>query len=176
MNGTLDGIFDAYKNAMHAMAVVRRCVERPGVDRRLAFGKTRYYGLARVEVEVMLAASESEMDDLIVLSLYAAFERRVRDHVASQSYLLRGATIPSEVFGEELEKWFLGQYQRMRMEEVLSFYAPPVSRDLVADVGNVRAFRHWVAHGRNPNANKTSIDPAFAYRVLRQFLHEAGLT
>jgi hypothetical protein len=60
------------------------------------------------------------------------------------------------------------------MDDLANLYISAVGQVLGAQVGNIRVYRHWLAHGRRwpqpPN-----VTPLFAYQTLTSFLRAAGL-
>jgi hypothetical protein len=93
MPNPLDPIWDAHLTAQDALKVVRRCVTVPGIDRARAFSNTRYDGLTDQQYIDLLDAAQTEVNDSAVLSLYATFEARFRDHIAQQAHHLHVAVI-----------------------------------------------------------------------------------
>ena len=148
MPNLLDPIWDAHLTARAALKVVRRCVTVTGLDRAKAFSNTRFGALADQQCIDLLDAAQTEVDDAAILSLYATFEARLRDHVAQQAGLLRGARQPSSDFGMALASSFSEYCDRNRMDDLADLFVSVVTQVVVAQVGNIRAYRHWLAHGR----------------------------
>lgn len=63
---------------------------------------------------------------------------------------------------------------RNRMDDVADLFVSAVGQVLIAQVGNIRKYRHWLAHGRRW-AQPPTVTPAFAYRALTAFLQSVGL-
>ena len=175
MSNPLDPIWKAYQTVFHALKVVRRCATLAEIDRKRPFRNTRFHKLAEDQCVRLLDEAESEMNDLVVLSLYAAFEARVREHLAKQAHLLRGAITPDPQFGETLAGEF-EEYcdQEQKMDRFAKLFAHAVGDALIAGVGNIRTSRHWVAHGRR-GESPPRVAPMFAYKTLTAFLTAAKL-
>jgi hypothetical protein len=60
------------------------------------------------------------------------------------------------------------------MDRVVDLYRDAVGQARIAQVGTIRAFRHWVAHGRR-GRTPPNIAPLFAYQTLTAFLQLAQL-
>src|SRR5260370_5758928 len=99
MPNPLDPIWNAYSTSRSALKVVKRCVTVAGIDRAKAFSNTRFAGLNDQQRIDLLDAAQTEVDDAAILSLYATFEARLRDHVARQSHHLHSSQQPSPDFG-----------------------------------------------------------------------------
>jgi hypothetical protein len=175
MSNSLDPIWDAHLTAQDALKVVRRCITVGGIDRAKAFSNTRLDGLMDRQCIHLLGAAQTEVNDSAVLSLYATFEARLRDHIAQQAHHLHAAQQPNPDFGIALATSFSEYCDGNRMNDLADLFASAVGQVLVAQVGNIRAYRHWLAHGRRW-AQPPNVTPAFAYQTLAAFLQAAGLT
>jgi hypothetical protein len=174
MPNPLDPIWDAHLTARASLKVVRRCVTVAGIDRPKTFSNTRFGGLTDQECIDLLDAAQTEVDDSAVLSLYASFEANLRDHVAQQAHHLRGAQQPTPDFGVALAASFAEYSARNRTDDLADLFVAAVGQTLVAQVGNIRSYRHWLAHGRRW-AQPPTVIPRFAYQTLTVFLHGCGL-
>src|SRR6185437_4421850 len=106
MPNPLDPIWDAHLTARAALKVVKRCARVAGIDRQKAFSNTRFNGLTDQQCIDLIDAAQTEVDDSAVLTLYATFEARLRDHVAQQSHHLHAAFQPTAAFGVALATAF----------------------------------------------------------------------
>ncbi len=144
------------------------------IDRAKAFSNTRFSGLTDQQCIDLLDAAQTDVDDAAILSLYATFEAKLRDYVALQAHLLRSAQQPSSDFGMALANSFSEYCDRNRMDDLADLFVSVVAQVVVAQVGNVRTYRHWLAHGRRW-AQPPTVTPAFAYQTLTTFLQASGL-
>lgn len=176
MNAVLDSIWQAHLHASGALKVVRRVaaaslesVMIPGLRGRLLAG-SGFEGLSREAVDARLDEIQEHLDDQTVLMLYAAFESEIRDHLIAQSRHLRShATRPDGAFAAALADHYEAWCEEWRMDKVAGLYAGAVGEVLVGQVGQVRKYRHWVAHGKR--WQKPSLTtPTFAYQTLNSFL------
>lgn len=174
MPNPLDPIWDAHLTARAALKVVRRCITVSGIDRAKAFSNTRFDGLSDQQCIDLLDPARTEVDDSAVLSLYATFEARMRDHVVQQSRHLHAAQQPTPAFGVALAASFSEYCDRYRMDDLADLFVAAVGQPLIAQVGNIRTYRHWLAHGRR-GAQPPTVSPSFAYQTLTAFLHACGL-
>ena len=174
----LDAILDAYNTARDAIKVVRRCATLENKEQKQPFGNTRFYGVSKNGNLRLLDAAESELNDLTVLSLYASFEKHIKDHLSKQAPLLHAAEGPNANFGVSLAGLYAGWIsETMRMDHAIALFksAAAKDKDLMAQVGNIRKYRHWVAHGKPPVSAPPNTDPQSAYEILSKFLDLAGL-
>ena len=145
-----------------------------GINRAKAFSNTRFAGLTDQQCIDLLDTAQTEVDDAAILSLYASFEARLRDHVGQQAPLLHVAQQPSPDFGVALATSFSEYCDRSRMDDLADLFASAVGQVAVAKVGNIRTYRHWLAHGRRW-AQPPTVTPVFAYQTLTTFLQTARL-
>ncbi len=94
MPNPLDPIWDAHVTTRAALKVVRRSMTVAGIDRARACSNSRFDGLADQQCIELLDAAQTEVDDSVVLSLYATFEATLRDHVVQQAHYLRDVQQP----------------------------------------------------------------------------------
>jgi hypothetical protein len=171
----LDPIWDAYKTLTSALKVVRRCSTLGTIDPDHPFGNTRFYHLHKRTCAKLLGSAQQEIEDQTVLSLYAAFEASLRDHLAQQAQHLRQhSRSPSARFGKNLAKLYTDQCGKFWMDMVVNLFASRVGEDAVAQTGSIRNYRHWIAHGRR-GPMPPSVSPQFAYEVLTRFLRRCRL-
>ncbi len=174
---SLDAILDAHKTARDAMKVVRRCASVEGIDEDRPFRNTRFHGIAEtMNFKKLLSTAENELDDLTVLSLYATFEKLIREHLSAQSLLLHAATSPDDDFGASLARIYVDwTSDSLRLDRAVGLFESAVGQELISQVGQIRTYRHWVAHGKRMEATPPSTDPQWTYDILTQFLTLAGL-
>lgn len=175
MPNPLDPLWNAYQTTRASLKVVKRCMTVASVDRAKAFSNTRFGGLTDQQCIDLLDAAQTEVDDAAILSLYATFEARLRDHVAAQTPLLHAANQPSAAFGVALAGSFNEYCARNRMDDLADLFLASVGQVVLAQVGNIRTYRHWLAHGRRW-AQPPTVTPPFAYQTLTTFLQSCGLT
>ena len=174
MPNPLDPIWDAHLTSRSAIKLARRCATVAAIDRAKAFSNTRFDGLSDLQCIDLFDASQAEIDDSAVLSLYATFEARLRDHVAQQAHHLHGAQQPTVGFGIALATSFSEYCDRNRMDDLADLFLSAVGQVLVAQVGNIRTYRHWLAHGRRW-VQPPTVTPQFAYQTFTTFLQSVGL-
>ncbi len=174
MPNPLEPIWDAHQTAGAALKVVTRCVKVAGIDRARAFSNALFRGLTDRQCLDLIDTAQAEIDDSAVLSLYASFEAILRQHVVQQAYHLHGAQHPTQDFGVALAGLFSESCDRIRMDDLANLFVSAAGQPLVAQVGNIRTYRHWLAHGRGWTQPPT-VTPRFAYQTLTAFLQSAAL-
>lgn len=174
MSNPLDPIWASYLTTMEALKVVRRCVLLGEPHRDRPFRNTSFHKQQTRPLAKRLKEAEAQVRDLVVLSLYAAFEARLRDHVARRAGLLRRVVRPDREFGEVLTEEFSKYFGSSRFGGLLELFSHAVGSDLMKGAKDIRKFRHWLAHGRR-GPSVPSVTPLAAYRSLTEFLRLARL-
>lgn len=168
MSNPLDDDIDALSTVKAAFKVVRRVLDQ----RSNPVSNTDFYGRTTEQSYQMLSRAEEQLEKLVAFSLYATFERTLKDHLASNlSSLETASTIPAEL-AAALHNFIVEESKSWRMDKVEQMFRPPVTDDDIRDAGQIRTYRHHVAHGASP---PTAIPPQTAYRQLTDFLRGSGL-
>jgi hypothetical protein len=168
----LSPIMAWYKVIRDAMRVSARVLrqEIPGVitDKHVFHYEPALESLQR------LSDANGELDDLVVLSLVATFERTLRDFVMTRpaKILVGGDAIDEAIHSEILKDV---EYWRIA-DRLAGVFKGRVEAGRLGQVKQIVGYRNWIAHGRAtatpPDGN---VAPQFAYEQLTGFLHLAGI-
>jgi hypothetical protein len=172
VNPVLEPIWESHLRIVDAFTITRRILLNPDLagNHTLPLAKTEFDGLNAQDADARIDAAQEQLDDQTVLALYAAFESELRDHLIAQSvHLKTHATNPNATFAAALADEYESWCDDWKMNRVAKLFEPTVGTTLVAQVGQIRAYRHWVAHGKRRN-KPAQTAPAFAYRTLDAFL------
>lgn len=173
MSAALDPVWIAYQQAVGALKIVRRAVNDPALAARIPglVKGTEFDGIASSRVDPTIDSLQEHLDDQTVLSLYAAFESALRDHLIAQAVHLRAhASKPDASFAaalaDEYESWC---DEHIRMDRVAALFLNAMGQTPIVQIAQIRKYRHWLVHGkRRPKPSQTT--PAFAYQTLERFL------
>lgn len=122
-----------------------------------------------------LAKAKAELDDLMVLVLFAVFEQTLRAHMAlTCAETCRG--VPSETQASLVSGAFK-RLEKCSLEQLLALYKAVVKAGLVKPAQDVKAYRNWVAHGKKEPrpSGVVEIAPATARDSLAGFLSALGM-
>ncbi len=173
MPNPLDPQWQSYNDTQESLALIRRLSEVPGTRTATLHG-TSFAAMADAAVDAAISVAKQELNAQTVLFLYATFESALRDDLSARSTALATAPGPHPAFGLDLATWFTDLVDDVRMDGVTRLYAPAAGPLLVAMIGNIRKYRHWLAHGRRGTA-PPAVTPQFTYARLTQFLRACGL-
>jgi hypothetical protein len=168
----LDEVYAAYKALDDSLRVTKRIVESSDQRIRALHKGTLFWGKRTAEFEPEMVSIVTEFSDIMVLALFAAFERGLRMSIqnmlnvnlyAQNQTVLRFA----ELSNESVERW--------PMTDMLFALRDIVDGATRGQVKQVYEYRNWVAHGKNPNrVPATNASPAPVYALLSQFITQAS--
>lgn len=168
MINPLDEQIESCRTAMSAFKVVRRVLD----ERANPTSNTDFYGLTKQEGHDMLDRAEEQLNKLVAFSLFAAFERTLRDHLSKNlDPIQTSSTIPSEL-AEKLHDFLEGGVDNWKIDSVIELFQPPAAEQDINNAKNIRTYRNRVAHGSSPSA---AIPPRTAHKQLSDFLKNVGL-
>jgi hypothetical protein len=123
-------------------------------------------------LERQAVAADSELDDVAIVLLFAAFEATLRQKAADEVRAELTADPPRPAVVRGALRELLSAIRRGSAAKVLAAYKPH-DPGLVEEVMTVRRHRNWVAHGRTGKLLSPTT-PQRAYVCLDRFLN--GLT
>ncbi len=124
------------------------------------------------DVKGVLEKSGKQLADLIVLALFAAFERQLRDDILDKSSKLT-EIIPLEM-GERINKLAQKEIERWRIDEIIDLFDFTVDGDVRGKLKQILQYRNWIAHGRNPQKLPPvpSTAPKTTYDTILEFFSQ----
>jgi hypothetical protein len=96
----------------------------------------------------------------------------LRDHLAASLLPLETSTTTPGELAKALHDFLSESSRNWPLARVTDLFHPPVDRQDVTNVRDIRNYRHQIAHGISP---PTSIEPHLAHGHLTAFLQKAGL-
>ncbi len=162
---TIERIYQNYLILKDSIRVTHRSVKKQiGVLHRRTIFETQ----TEDEFGQQMKPVHNELDDLIVLSLFAAFERMLRNEISEKMEILE-KIIPRSL-GDRLSGLIKDQIEYWKMQDVLEVFSFAVDKDTIGKLKQILEYRNWVAHGRNlsklPSANT---DPKTVCDEIRKF-------
>jgi len=173
MTNPLETTWDSFNTVIDSFEVVNRA-SAMGATRTTSFQLTKFASASDQQILNMLGAAMDQIEEQTVMFVYAKFEAVLRDHLTAQANLLAVAANPTPQFGLNLEGWFVELCKETRMDKVVDLFLPTVPQSKIADLGVIRKYRHWLAHGKRGPA-VPSVTPLFAYTSLTGFLKACSL-
>jgi hypothetical protein len=168
----LTPIWDAYNIAVDGFEVATKALMH--LDSQNLLDNTCFARQSSKEAKDSLKDTlHQQINDLFVMSFWAAFERFLRDYLQEKGTTLQ-KTQPA-VLGQTMYAYFEEEVEFWKMEEVLEdilkeFLGP--RKVLASQARHILHYRNWIAHGKNPKVkNRPSrIHPDFAYKILGEII------
>lgn len=120
----------------------------------------------------MLDRTEEQLNKLIAFSLFAAFERTLRDHLSETLQPIQTASTIPEELAAKLHSFLERGVDRWRIADVIEMFQPPADEQDINNAKNIKEHRNRIAHGSSPPA---ATPPRTAHQQLSNFLKNIGI-
>lgn len=131
---------------------------------------TRFVGESLADTRQQINESRGNADDLVIVALWAAFERFLLVYLQEKGRAILDASPPS--LANRLYAKYEREVEYWKTEDVLDVFKGEIDGALLGDAKNIKKHRDWVAH-RNPSRpSPGKVGPDFAYRVLSEILEQ----
>jgi hypothetical protein len=161
-------VFSTYKFLRDSMKVTKRSINK---GYGVLYANTIFRGQRDDEMIGAISSVESELDDIMILSLFASFERELRLSIQGiidsnvqkgNPFLIRIVELTSD----SIERW--------AMKDIVDTFEEIVNDAIRSQVKQIYDYRNWVAHGKNPDKTPTQTDPKTTFIVLKDFITQAS--
>lgn len=163
----LDPIWDAYLTTLDCLKVASRSVEKGDL---YLISKTNFVSSAVDSAKLKIKESRISADDLVIVSLWAIFERKLVEYLHAEGKKLI-QRIPSN-FNKQVHKKIENEMEYWRTDDILDLFKSVVSSDLIGNAKQVKKYRDWVAHKNPKKGSPTNVMPTMAYKILSEILLE----
>lgn len=127
----------------------------------------------RRDIAQALKSAKAELNDLLVVGLWASFERFLRDYLEEKGQVLQAHVQPSSL-GNGLYDYYRKEAERWKPDEILDCMAHSVlnnrdQRHLIEEAKSIYRDRNWVAHGKKPTTVRSSGNlrsPEYVFKTL----------
>lgn len=158
----------AYKTAYDSFRVAKRAIktEHPQTKQRL-LQRTDFEIHTLTDAERLIVQNIQEAKNLYILTLWATFERFLRDYLQYKGRILQQMTPPD--FANAMYDHVYQEIEFWRPEDILDFLRDNLLKTKPQLVGNAKSiynYRNWIAHGKNIKKNVSPVSPKKAYTTL----------
>jgi hypothetical protein len=169
---TVDQTFFTYKLIYASLQVTQNISKSSDLVIQKLYKNIPFWGKNGADFDSQMISAVAEFDDVIVLALFAAFERELRisiQNVLSANLQIQNQTVLrlAELTSESIERW--------SMTDMLFALCDIVDGSTRGQVKQVYEYRNWVAHGKNQHkvpAIKAS--PRFTFNLITRFVTQAS--
>jgi hypothetical protein len=163
--GPLDPILEAYETTKDSLKITQRVIA-DGVEQLLE--RTRFIYESLDTSSAMISKSSEQSNDLVIIALWAVFERHVIEFVREKSQPLK--QIPPPAVPHRLYDKVHSEIERWKSEDILDLLKGDIDADLLGWAKKIKKYRDWIAH-RNPKRSADTTDPITAYNILSQIIN-----
>jgi hypothetical protein len=166
---TLNQVFSTYEILKDSMKVARRSINK---SVGILHSNTIFFGAQNDKIIHKISFVEAELDDIMILSLFASFERELRVSIQNVIDTNVKKTNPViikiiDLTSESVERW--------TMKDIIDAFDEIVDADIRSKVKQIYEYRNWVAHGKNPDKlPSTKADPKTVFLILRNFAEQTS--
>ncbi len=164
---SLDDVWTVYQVALDCHRIAKKIAPR-GDEAFLA--KTVFLEMNFEEAEEKIDHSMKDLDNWIVLTLWAQFEHFVVGYVREKGNVL-GHTEP-EAFSARLHDKFDREVGDWKKSDVLDLFKGVVEPDLIGQAKQIKEYRDWVAHRSRRRLPSSKTSPKLAFHVLKAIIEK----
>jgi hypothetical protein len=163
---TLNQVFSTYEVLKDSMLVTGRTIDKSIQN---LHNKTIFFGEQEDDIRNKMSFVSAELDDIMILSLFASFERELR--VFMQDILNLDATRTNPLIIKSIEVIV----ERLAIKDMVDTFIDVVNENIRSKVIQIYEYRNWVAHGKNPNRLPSiRTDPKTVFTTLYDFILQAS--
>ncbi|MFA6471121.1 MAG: hypothetical protein WCU00_03685 [Candidatus Latescibacterota bacterium] len=162
-------IWESYRLFKDSSVVTKRALKREWEspeEQKYFFDGTEFRSDTMSEAAESVDRSIQSIEDLMILSLYATFERYIIECLQEKGEAIKGKS--PEWLYVKLYLRFENSIERGSLDEVFSWFknAKVIDDELCESLKKTKTYRDWIAH-RNPKRKPQEIsDPATVYTIL----------
>jgi len=131
---------------------------------------TRFVGESLSDTRREINESRVSAEDLIIVALWAAFERFLLVYLQEKGRRILDAR-PTSLTGRLYTK-YEREVEYWKTDDVLDIFKGEIDSMLLGDAKNIKKHRDWVAHRNPQRPSPGKVRPDFAYRVLSEILKQ----
>ncbi len=170
----LKPIYDAFLVSSACFKVAQRAVKAQQDVVKAAQGRllngTLFLAANPSDAENAIKDAEKRAEDLVVLALFATFERFVIEQLQSARQWLQGG-YPTE-YAKQLAAKFEDAVERWQFGEILDLFSVEIEKDLLGQAKSIKKYRDWIAHRNPKSGTPMQAVPRQTYEVLTKIIEE----
>jgi hypothetical protein len=166
---TLQQVFSTYEFLKDSMKVARKSIKR---SLGALHDNTVFFGQNGDEMIAAISSVEVELDDIMVLSLFATFERELR---LSMQNIIDSSVKKTNSFMLRIVDLTSNSIERWAIKDIVDTFENVVTNTIRSQVKQIYDYRNWVAHGRNIDKMPAiRTDSKTVFIVLTEFMIQAS--
>lgn len=166
----IKGVFSVYEVLKDSIKVARRSINKEIYG---LHNSTIFWGEQKDAMLDRLSGTEEELDDIMVLSLFASFERELRIFIQG---IIDAYTSKPTMTIEKIMFLATNSIERWAVNDMIEVFSDVIDVNLRGQVKQIYEYRNWVAHGKSPNRLPSAItDPKTVQISLINFITQVKL-
>ena len=138
-------VFSVYEILKDSMKVTRRSIAKDVFN---LHSRTIFLYEQKGKMLEKLSESEEELEHIMILSLFASFERELR--VSIQNIIDNNVNKCNSTV-DKLATLAKSSIERWSVQDMVEAFSDVVDLSLRSTIKQIYEYRNWVAHGKNPN-------------------------
>jgi len=161
-------VFSVYEALKDSIKITRRSINH---EMYSLHNRTIFWGEQKTEMLERLSGTVEELDDIMILSLFASFERELRVFIQN---IVDGNINKSTRTIERITSLTTDSIERWTVNDMVEAFSDIVDENLRGKVKQIYEYRNWVAHGKNQSRLPSArTDPKTVQITLIDFIHQA---
>ncbi|MGC8603159.1 MAG: hypothetical protein ACP5VS_05655 [Desulfomonilaceae bacterium] len=161
----LESVWTTYVTTQSSFKVTKRVSGRKDLS---LLSKTNLVPVDGLSTTSLINSARDELEDLLILAMWAKFERYLIEYIQGVGAVLDTAR-PVSLAGNLHEKFELS-VESWKSTDVIDLFKDIVDENLRGHAKNIKKYRDYIAHKNPRNEDAPKTDPATAYRVLSNFI------
>ena len=161
----LEPIWESYRTTIDCLKVASRSIDKGELH---LMNRTKFASSRIDAAKLMIEASRSNADDFVIVSLWAAFERKLLEYVQVEGKKLLQKT-PNN-FNLQVHQKIESEMEYWKSDDVLDLFKSVVNSELIGNAKPVKKYRDWVAHKNPKKGPPPNVPPQTAYRILSDII------
>lgn len=166
---SLEDIWNTYQVTLNCLKITERSVKASDLNllKRTSFA-TATIDSAKLDIQ----ESRKHIDDYLILSLWAVFERNLFDCAVRESQRILNNNPTS--FTQEIQKKIERELEYWRVDDVLDIFkvmignSQLIDSQLIGQAKQIKCYRDWIAHKNPKKPPLVNVVPQTAYRILQK--------
>ncbi|OQY59868.1 MAG: hypothetical protein B6245_04380 [Desulfobacteraceae bacterium 4572_88] len=162
----LDRIWESYQVMRDCLKIAQRGVI--GKNMRL-LNKTAFWSRSEEDARSQIRKGRNDADDYVILSLWATFERIIREYLQIQGRKILDK--PPTGFNQKVHRKIEHEIEYWRSDDILDMFKSLIDSELIVQAKQIKKYRDWVAHRNISKGAPANVPPKRAYEILSEILY-----
>lgn len=161
----LDPVWNSYLITIDCLKVAYRSIEKNELH---LMSRTQFVGSPVDEAKTMIKDSRETIDDSVIVSLWAIFERNILEYLQFEGRKILGPN--STVFNTEVHRKIENEMEYWKSGDILDLFKSIVDPDLIGNAKQIKKYRDWIAHKNPKKGPPPNVPPKTAYKILSDII------